>query len=495
MKRIMQCFTHFWLGWAMVIGLTAIPGVAAPPARAAARNAPDIIDTAPFLQTTATPSPTPLPTVTPRLEVTATTPATQTTPSATPTVALTATATTPPPTVTTARQLPRASATPTTQPSPTPTPIEVAPANGAGQSPFLRIAIAGGVFLLCGMGIFLLARRGGLKDALTAAFSMSKWRMQGLKLTADINGVEKQKAKAVGELGVKAWQLRIAHPEYSQIYEALEKLEAAQEAQRTQIAGLEQQVRDVNEKQGQLQTHFGGQIKDEQTQRQAAQERLNRSKTALKATDQQLRQLQKQVQQTTSEMRVLQKRLTELQNSSTPGREAQIQAVNDALATLQQGLTTLEPQQAAAQAAYDQQQADQQPIVAEVAGCDATLKQLQQAMQAALEPGDNTLKSLEKQIKSAQETLKQLGRQQQEQLALFGPQVNIVRPPEANLQSDYARLDQIGQQLAALTAQDTLVKARLATLDQKTLWRFYGIVLLMVGGLGSLVFIALDLSS
>ncbi len=485
MKRTMRCIVQFWLGVIMVIGLATTPGMALQPARAAACNATAIIST----------DRTPLPAATPRPDPTPTAAPATATPSALPTAAPTATAPARTPTATTASQSSQASDTPAARPSGTPAPAEAEPTNDAGKSPFLRIAIAGGVCLLCGVGFFLLARRGGLKAALAAAFSMSKWRVQGLKLAADINGVEKQKAKAIGELGAKAWQLKIPHPEYTQIYEALEQLEAAQEAQRVQITGLEQQVQEVNQKQGQLQTHFGAQIKDEQTQRQDAQERLNRSKAALKTTEQQLHQVQKQVQQTTGEMRVLQKRLTELQNSDTPGKDAQIQAVNDALATLQQGLSTLEPQQAAVQATYDQQQADQQPIVAEVAGCDATLKKLQQALQTALEPGDNALKSLEKQIKSAQDTLKQLGRQQQEQVALFGPQVNIVRPPAATLQSDYAHIDQVSQQLAALTAQDTLVKARLATLDQKTLWRFYGLVLLAIATLGSLIVIALSLFS
>ncbi len=368
-----------------------------------------------------------------------------------------------------------------------------APANGYVM-PLIGVGLTGLIAALCVLGFVLIARDGRLKNAITAAFSMSQWQVQLLKLNTDLNGAERQKEKAVEELGNKAWQLKASAPAYAQSYELIERLDGEMVMQRNNLAVLEQQVQATNEQQEQIRTQYGAQLKTAQEKQQEVQGRLNQIKAALRDAEHKLGQTQKQHQQTSNEIRTLQKRLTGLQTSTALDREIQSQSASDALATLQQNLASLEPQITALQTETEQQKTEQPPVTAELTDCEAALTQLQRAMQEALAPGDNALKGFQGQIKAGNESLKQLGRQQQEHIAKLGPQVNAARPAVEALQADYAHIDQLDRRSADLTSQVTLRKAHLATLDKDDLRRFYMLAALAVVGIGSLVGLGISVS-
>jgi len=406
---------------------------------------------------------------------------------------------------------------PETTPSPTPTkratatkaPVETTaapemqttPAASEAETPakdylipLIGVGIGGLVAALCALGFVLIARNGHLKTAFTAAFSMSRWQMQLIKLNADLNGAEKQKDKAVEELGAKAWQLKASDPAYVQSYELIERLEGETVMQRNNLEALEQQVQATNQQQEQIRTQYGAQIKTAQEKQQEVQGRLNQIKAALRDAEHKLGQTQKQHQQSANEINSLQKRLTGLQTSTASDRETQIQSASDALTVLQQNQSDLEPQITALQAETEKQKTDQQPVAAELTDCEAALTQLQRAMQEALAPGDNALKGLQSQIKAGNESLKQLQRQQQEHIEKLGPQVNAARPAVEGLQTSYTNIDQLDRRIADLTSQVTLRKAHLATLDKADLRRFYLLVAVSVLGIGGLVGLGVSVS-
>ncbi|MBN2003737.1 MAG: hypothetical protein JXA21_10305 [Anaerolineae bacterium] len=375
----------------------------------------------------------------------------------------------------------------TVEPEATPESVEPETPAKAYLIPLIGVGLTGLVAALCALGFVLIARNGRLKAAYTAAFSMSKWRVQLLKLNTDLGSAEKQKDKAVEELGTKAWQLKASDPAYAQSYELIERLEGDAVMQRNNLAALEQQVQEVNQQQEQIRTQYGAQLKTAQEKQQEVQGRLNQIKAALRDAEHKLGQTQKQQQQTTNEVRTLEKRLSTLQASTAPDKETQSQSISDALAVLQQTLSDLDPQITTLQAEIEKQKTDQQPVAVELTDCEAALTQLQRTMQEALAPGDNALKDLQDRIKTANESLKQLQRQQQEHIARLGPQVNAARPAVEGLQADYDRVDQLDRRIADLTSQVTLRKAHLATLDKNDLRRFYLMVLLGVSGVVGLV--------
>lgn len=389
---------------------------------------------------------------------------------------------------------PDETATAVSEPRETPKSTEPETPAKAYVIPLISVGLTGLITSLCALGFILVARNGRLKAAYTAAFSMSQWRVQLLKLNTDLGGAEKQKDKAVEELGDKAWQLKASDPTYAQSYALIEQLDGELARQRDSLTDLEQQVQATNQQQEQIRTQYGGQLKTAQEKQQEVQGRLNQIKAALRDAERKLNQTQKQHQQTTNEIHTLEKRLAELQTSTAADKETQSQSVSAALAVLQRNLTGLEPQIASLQTETEQQKTEQQPVAVELADCEAALTQLQRAMQEALAPGDNTLKELQSQIKTGNESLKQLLRQQQEHIAQLGPQVNVARPAVEGLQTDYAHIDQLDRRVADLTSQVTLRKVHLATLDKNDLRRFYVLALLLAAGISGLVGLGFSIS-
>lgn len=365
---------------------------------------------------------------------------------------------------------------------------------GLPQINWAPLGIIAAAVLIMGILIFIFvanSRGSKLKEAVAAVFSQGRWQMQLMKLNGDLGQLEKQKSRSIAELGAKAWQGRCAHPAYAETYAALEELERQQVGARSEIGALDLETNRETQAQNEARARFGEQISAAQARKQAFANQLAQIKALQKAAEQRLSQAQGQYQKTNHEIQTLQARITQLQSSSAPDKNVQIATLSGGIPVLQQTLTNLAAQFPPIQAEIAQQQAAQQPVLAQITANEQEIAGLQKALKDALAPIERRISNLNEMKRTASERLAQLGRQMDERVAQLGPQVNQARPEQPDLQPIYASVDRLEQEKEKAKAQVSLMNARLATLDSGDIRRFYllvGLILLTTIACGGMVF-------
>ena len=105
-----------------------------------------------------------------------------------------------------------------------------------------------------------------LKDKLRTGVAVGKWRARVIKLGYDRSTGEKERKKAVAALGTLAWERRVEHPDYAEVFAQLVDLEQQRSASQAAITALEADLQQAETHKQQLEADFA-------TQRQAAEQR------------------------------------------------------------------------------------------------------------------------------------------------------------------------------------------------------------------------------
>lgn len=336
----------------------------------------------------------------------------------------------------------------------------------------LLLVAAGGLTLY-------LALTGRLKAWGSVGISAAKWRVQAAKLGNDRSRAEKERKRLLSDLGARAWQARVAHPSYAELYAQLEALDQQRAALREQIQAAEQQLRQVQQTRAQTDSEYAARLRAVQEERAAAARRLSQARAEYAAAEKRLRKVQAEQQTTQAEIQSLRSKLAQALASAAPDSEAQAASLSSGIAALEQSLAQSASDMSHLQSEIARLHAEQQPLVDEVNRLDQERAQVQAEQRQALAPLDQQIAALQGQIRSHTQQSTELERKMTPLTHELGPLVDRARPASPELSEVYARLDQSYRELADLTQKHDLLKARLGAADGGAARNFY----LVVGGL------------
>ena len=344
---------------------------------------------------------------------------------------------------------------------------------------WIPLAAAGAFLLVTAVVVFILVRSGRMKTWISTGFSASKWRVQAMKLGSAQTRLEKDKAKQLVGLGTKAWELRVAHPDYTELYGQLEALEQQRVALNEEVQATEVHLQQVRQTRTQTETDYATRIGKLQEERKGATTRLNQARTDKAALEKRLSKAQADQGKTQTEIQSLHNRLAQVQASEAPDRETQAASLTNAINALEQSLVQMGGEMPRMQSEIARLEAEQQPLSDDVARLEQQIAQAQAEQREALAPLDQQITSLQGEIRSGNEKLAALAQQMTPLINELGPHVDRARPESEALSDLYARLDQSYRELAELSQQQDLLKVRLGAADTGAVRNAY----LVIGGL------------
>lgn len=341
---------------------------------------------------------------------------------------------------------------------------------------WIPLVVAGVLLLVTAVVVFILVRSGRMKIWISTGFSTSKWRVQAIKLGTDQTRMEKDKAKQLANLGVKAWEARVAHPDYAELYSQLETLEQQRLALSAEVKTIEINLQQVRQTRTRTETDYATRISKLQDERKSATTRLSQARTDNTAFEKRLSKAQADQEKTQTEVQSLHNRLTQVQASEAPDRETQAASLSNAIAALEQSLIQLGNEMPRMQSEIARLEAEQQPLGDDVARLEQQIAQAQTEQREALAPLDQQITTLQGEIRAGNEKLTALTQQMTPLINNLGPYVDRARPESAALSDLYVRLDQSYRELAELSQQHDLLKARLGATDTGAVRNAYLVV-------------------
>lgn len=344
---------------------------------------------------------------------------------------------------------------------------------------WIPLVIAGVLLLVTAVVVFILVRSGRMKTWISTGFSTSKWRVQAMKLGGDQTRMEKDKAKQLAALGVKAWEARVAHPDYAELYSQLETLEQQRLTLSEEVKAIDINLQQVRQTRTQTETDYATRIGKLQDERKGATTRLSQARTDKTTLEKRLSKAQADQEKTQAEVQSLHNRLAQVQASEAPDRETQAASLSNAIAALEQSLVQLGSETPRMQSEIARLEAEQQPLSDDVTRLEQLIAQAQTEQREALAPLDQQITTLQGEIRAGNEKIAALTQQMTPLINNLGPYVDRARPESAALSDLYVRLDQSYRELAEISQQHDLLKARLGATDTGAVRNAY----LVIGGL------------
>lgn len=344
---------------------------------------------------------------------------------------------------------------------------------------WIPLAVAGVLLLVTTVAVFILVRSGRMKTWISTGFSASKWRVQAMKLGSDQTRMEKDKAKQLANLGAKAWEAHVAHPDYAELYGQLETLEQQRVGLSEEVQAIELHLQQVRQTRLQTETDHATRISKLQEERKGATTRLSQARTDKTALEKRLSKAQADQEKTQTEVQSLHNRLAQVQASEATDRETQAASLSNAIAALDQSSIQLSSEMPHMQSEIARLEAEQQPLSDDVARLEQQIAQVQAEQREALAPLDQQITTLQGEIRAGNEKLTALTQQMTPLINNMGPYVDRARPESTALSDLYVRLDQSYRDLAEISQQHDLLKARLGAADTGAVRNAY----LVVGGL------------
>lgn len=312
-----------------------------------------------------------------------------------------------------------------------------------------------------------------LKETLAAGFSAGKWKMQILKLKNDLSGLEKQKKQAVNDLGKFVWESKISDERYVDVYSKLLELDSKRNQTQTGLASLQNDLQAQTSIQTQIKTDFSARISEWEKKKSAVMTRLNQAKTAHKNAADRFSQAKKQQQRVQTEMENAQRKISQLNTSTAPDKDAQIAALNNSIATQLKYLTDNEALFPTMATDIERLDSEWPPIQREVQEHEQQIAKLQQEMRETLTPVEAKIKSLNEKIREGNQSLLSLADQMKPWIVKLGESANHARPQAPSLEKSYAQIDLIQNNINKTTSEINLHQARIDMTDRNTMRNFY----------------------
>lgn len=333
---------------------------------------------------------------------------------------------------------------------------------------------AAGLLLMGATGVLLvLGLTGRLADWGTAGLSAGKWRFQAIKLSNDRARMQKDQTKLLSELGMKAWEARVAHPDYAELTVQLEALEQQRAQAHEQVRTVEQQLEEARTSRSQTESEHAVRIRRVQEELKGAASSLSRVSADKAALGRRLSKAQADQQKTLAEVQRLQGRLDQVRASDAPDREAQEASLSNAIAALEQSLVRIGSELPEMEAESARLETEQRSTSDSVDQLEQQLAQAKAEQREALAPLDRLVADLQSELQANTERVTDLSQQMKPLTDNLGPLVDRARPESSVLSGLYDRLDRLQHDIADLSQQHDLLQARLTAVDTSAVRGFY----------------------
>lgn len=333
--------------------------------------------------------------------------------------------------------------------------------------------IGAGVLSVVTIGTALgLTITGRLKKWSEAGLSVGKWKAQSLKTGSDKHRVENVRRQLVSELGAKAWELRIVHPDYAELYGELEALEKRRIAFQEHLRNCERNLQNVRQTRAQTDAEYAARINRLQEERANASARLTKTRADKSALEKRVSKLQVDQQKTQTEIRTLQDKLAQ-QSSSTSEQGTQVASLSNAIAALERSLVQITHDLPRLQSEISQLSAEETSLASDVERLEKQILSLQSEHREALTPLDRQIAALQEEIRTYNKQIVELTERMTPLISNLGPMVDRVRPDSPALEPLYAQIDRVGNELSGLERQHEVLLARLAATDAAAARNFY----------------------
>ncbi|MCS7290866.1 MAG: hypothetical protein NZ699_17230 [Roseiflexus sp.] len=343
------------------------------------------------------------------------------------------------------------------------------------RSPINWIPLIGaGVLSVVTLGTALsLAFTGRLRKWGEAGLSAGKWKAQLLKTGSDKNRAENTRRQLVSELVAKAWELRVVHPDYAELYGELEDLEQKRTALQEQMRSCEQRLQNARQTRTQTDAEYAARINRLQEERTNASARLTKIRADKSALEKRLSKLQVDQQKTQTEIQTLRDKLAQQQSSLTSDQGTQTASLSNAIAALERSLVQIANDVPRLQSEISQLSADETSLANDLERLEKQILNLQSEQREALTPLDRQIAALQEEIRTHNKQIAELTQRMAPLISNLGPMVDRVRPDSPTLEPLYAQIDRAGDELSKLQQQQEVLQARLAATDAAAVRNFY----------------------
>lgn len=334
--------------------------------------------------------------------------------------------------------------------------------------------IGAGVLSVVTIGTALgLTITGRLKKWSEAGLSVGKWKAQSLKTGSDKHRVENIRRQLVSELGAKAWEARVVHPDYAELYGELEELEKRRIALQEQLRSCEQSLQNARQTRAQTDAEYTARINRLQEERANANARLTKIRADKSASEKRVSKLQVDQQKTHAEIRALQDKLAQQSSSLTSNQGTQAASLSNAIAALERSLVQIAQDIPRLQSEISQLSAEESSLASDVERLEKQTLSLQSEHREALTPLDRQIAALQEEIRTYNKQIVELTERMTPLINNLGPMVDRVRPDSPTLEPLYAQIDRAGSELSSLERQHEVLLARLAATDAAAARNFY----------------------
>lgn len=334
--------------------------------------------------------------------------------------------------------------------------------------------IGAGVLSIVAIGTALgLTFTGRLRKWAEAGLSAGKWKAQSLKTGSDKNRAENVRRQLVSELGAKAWEARVVHPDYAELYGELEELEKRRIALQEQLRSCEQSLQNARQTRAQTDAEYAARINQLQAERANVSARLTKIRADKSALEKRVSKLQVDQQKTHAEIRSLQDKLAQQSSSLTSDQGTQAASLSNAIAALERSLVQIAQDIPRLQSEISQLSDEESSLAHDLERLENQTLNLQSEQREALTPLDRQIAALQDKVRTYNTHIVDFTQRMTPLINNLGLMVDRVRPDSATLEPLYAQIDRAGSELSSLEQQHEVLRARLAATDAAAIRNFY----------------------
>jgi predicted nucleic acid-binding Zn-ribbon protein len=338
---------------------------------------------------------------------------------------------------------------------------------------WIPFVIALALFILLCAITFVAFITGKLKGWIIAGFSTSKWRMQSIKVNTDQSRLQREKDKGINELGKIAWEARVNHPNYVDIFDQLETIEAQRSANQANIKEQEGELHKLQQTRSEINADYNNRITELQSNRKEVSGKLNQALADKAGFERRLSKAQKDIEQYKGEIDTLQKRIETLRSSSAPEDAEQVNTLTNAIGALERSFNQNTSDIPNFQSELSRLTGEASLLDGEVKALDQKISAVRDELKNSLSPVDQQIKELQEKILNISDENARLAREMAPLIEKLGPKVFQTRPDAPALAEKYSQLDKLDSSLTDVTQQNSLLKARISTTDPKSVRNFF----------------------
>ncbi|MFA7406357.1 MAG: hypothetical protein WCY93_00755 [Anaerolineaceae bacterium] len=339
----------------------------------------------------------------------------------------------------------------------------MAPKSSLWWIPLVLGIMALGVLVLV-MSILLVT--GKVKAWGAAAINSGKWKIEESKLAGQKKNIIQEKEALISELAKKAWEARVLHHSYTEPYFELETLDGKRVSLAEENARLTEELQQVRESYGKVVKEYSQQTNDMQSEQKVVAKKLNQSKIRQLDLEKELMNALQHQEKAKDEIAGYHKKLSQVQSSDLPDKEARMNALKNAIISLEGSLEKISIRIPQIEMEISQIKTDQEPFTDQFERLNGQISEVQRERKEALAPLEQQVNNLEQSLKSNAAEINVIQQKMTPLIESLGPLVETARPYSGELADLYQQIDALNANLASVTQDHGLMSSRLEAIDK-----------------------------